>query len=150
MSRSNGAGYVLIIAAAFAIVFVALRPTTTATEVLPPVSLPDPGADSPSAVVLSTRESGGFSLFGLTIGERTRTVTIQFYAPEGCYEQLATGDRWPATSEQCAGPVEAEGTVSGGGIAATGESIVAVDVVVDEVCFDSISAGDAWPHSACG
>jgi hypothetical protein len=150
MSRSNGAGYVLIVAVAFAIVVVALRSTTTETEVLPPVSLPDPGADSPSAVVISTRESGGFSLFGLTFGEQTRTVTVQFYAPEGCYEQLATGDRWPVAYEQCAGPVEVDGTVSGGGIAATGESIVAVDVVVDEACFDSIRAGDPWPQPACG
>jgi len=150
MSRSSSAGYVLIIAVALAVAVVALRPTMTDTETLPPASLPDPGAGSPEAVVIDMRKSGGFSVLGLTFGEQTRTVTVQFYAPEGCYGLLTNGDSWPIAADECAGAVEVDGTVSGGGVAATGESIVAVDVVVEEVCFSSISTGDVWPQPMCG
>lgn len=148
MNRPSNTGLVLVIIVALAAAVLALRPTVTETEVLPPVNLPDPG-EEPAAVVVALRESGGFSLLGLTLGEVTRTVTVQFYAPAGCYEQLTTGDSWPAPSPVCTGPVSIEGTVSGGGIAATGESIVAVNVIVTEDCFASIAAGDNWPPPVC-
>ena len=149
MNRSSNTGLVLVIVVALAAVVLALRPTMTETEVLPAVTLPDPGEEPAAAVVIALRESGGFSLLGLTLGEVTRTVTVQFYAPAGCYEQVATGDSWPAPFADCASQVPIEGTVSGGGIAATGESIVAVDVTVTEDCFASVAAGDGWPPPGC-
>ena len=149
VNRAGTSGLVVVIVAALAVAAVALRPTMTETEVLAPVSLPDPGEDPAAAVVIALRESGAFSLLGLTFGEVTHTVTVQFYAPAGCYEQLTTGDSWPIPSAECANQVPIRGTVSGGGIAATGESIVAVDVVVTADCYESITAGDSRPLPGC-
>lgn len=149
MNRPSNTGFVVVIAIALALAALALRPTMTETEVLPPVSLPDPGEDPAAAVVIALRESGGFSLLGLTFGDVTHTATVQFYAPAGCHEQLTTGDAWPTPFPECAAQVPIAGTVSGGGIAATGESIVAVDVVVTEECYRAVAAGDTWPPSGC-
>jgi hypothetical protein len=140
---------VVVIVVALALAALALRPGMTETEVLPPVSLPDPGEKPGVAVVIALRESGGFSLLGLKLGDVTHTVTVQFYAPPGCYEQVATGDSWPPRAAECANQVPIEGTVSGGGIAATGESIVAVDVSVTEACYTSIAPGANWPPPGC-
>ena len=145
MSPPGNTGLILVIVVALAAAAFALRPTTTETEVLPPISLPDPGEEPAAAVVIALRESGGFSLLGFAVGEVTRTGTVQFYAPAGCHEQLTTGDPWPAPIAQCTSPVSIEGTVSGGGIAATGESIVTVDVDVKKDCYASLAAGDTWP-----
>jgi hypothetical protein len=145
MNRSGNTGVILVIIVALAAAALALRPTTTNTEMLPPVVLPDPGEEPAAGVVITLRQSGGFSLLGFTFDDVTRTGTVQFYAPAGCYEQLTIGDPWPAPFEQCTGPVSTEGTVSGGGIAATGQSIVTVEVEVSEDCYTSLAAGDAWP-----
>jgi hypothetical protein len=149
VNRAGASGLVVVIIAALALAALALRPAMTETEVLAPVSLPDPGEDPAAAVVIALRESGGFSLLGLAFGDVTHTVTVQFYAPAGCYEQLTTGDAWPSPLPECSGPVPIEGTVSGGGTAATRESIVAVDVVVTADCYSSITAGDSWPPPGC-
>ena len=138
MSRPGSTVFVALVAFTVMAVALALRPTLTRTEVLPPVGLPDPGGDPAAAVVVAMRQSGGFSLLGLAFSEQTHTITIQFYAPGGCYEQLTSGDKWPVQLEQCASGVAVEGIVSGSGVTATGESIVAVDVVVTEACFESL------------
>ena len=140
-----GIGVVVLVFVVVAALALSLRPTTRETVVLPPVAFPDPGEMPAAAVVVALRESTGFSLFGYAIGDVTRRVTVQFYAPAGCDERLATGDRWPTPFAECTGRVSSEGTISGRGIAATGESIVAVDVDVSESCFASISHGDPWP-----
>jgi hypothetical protein len=41
-----------------------------------------------------------------------------------------------------------DGTVSGTGIASTGETIIFVDTQVTEDCYSAISPGDLWPLDA--
>ncbi len=145
MNRPSNTGFILIFVVALAAAALALRPTTTETEVLPPVTLPDPGEDPTNAAVAGLRQSGGFSLLGLAFGDVTHTAVVQLSAPTGCYELVTTGDPWPAPFKQCDMPFAIEGTVSGGGIAVTGESIIAVDVTVTEACYITIAPGDPWP-----
>ncbi len=119
---------------------------------LPTVTLPDPTHEPAAAVVIGRHQSGGFSLLGLDFGKVTHTISVEFYAPAGCFDRVTAGDPWPAPFEECTGPVPIAGIVSGGGIAATGQSIVEVDLDVSEDCYRSISRGDYWPPAtnACG
>ena len=123
------------------------RFTTTETETHPPVTLPDP-TDESAAIVIGRHKSGGFSLFGLQFGSVTSTIDVQFYAPPGCRDLVATGDAWPVAHPECAVPIAISGVVSGGGIAPTGETIMTVSLEVDRACYDAVALGDAWPPAA--
>lgn len=136
---------VLVLAAALA---GALLPGSVETEVLPDVPLPDPIAEPAAAVVIGRYESGGLSFFGLRFGTVDHTISVQFYAAPGCFDRVKFGDPWPVPFEECSSDVGIEGTISGGGTAPTGETIVSVDVVVPGACYDTISRGDRWPPSA--
>ena len=136
---------VVVVLVALAAAGLALRSTSKETDVLPGVTLPDPIREPAAAVVIGRHRSGGISLLGLDFGEVTRTVSVEFYAPAGCFDRVAEGDPWPTPVEECAVAVPIAGIVSGGGIAATGQSIVEVDVTVGEDCYQSIDRGDSWP-----
>jgi len=136
---------VLIVAAALAL---GLRPGSIETEVLPDIPLPDPRDDPAAAVVVGLTESGGFSLLGIQFGTVNHVVSVQFYAGPGCRDLASFDDPWPTPYEECAAPIDIAGTLSGGGIAQTGETIVVVDVAVPGDCFEAISRGDRWPPAA--
>jgi hypothetical protein len=122
-----------------------LRFTTTETGVLPPVTLPDPGEEPAAAVIVGRHQSGGMSFFGLSLGTITRTLEVQFYAPPGCVDVIAQDEPWPIAHPACAVDVPISGTISGRGIAPTGETIVSVAVDVSRDCYDAVALGDRWP-----
>lgn len=134
----------LILAAAT----LAVPSTATETDVLPTITMPDPAEAPAAAVVIGLRRSVGFSLLGIDFGEVAHTVSVQLYAPAGCIDHITQGDSWPVPFEGCAGPVTIAGVVSGGGIAATGESIIVIDVDVSEDCYESIRRGEYWPPTS--
>jgi hypothetical protein len=145
VSNTSTIVVVLIVAAVLAL---ALRPGSTETEVLPEIPLPDPGDDPAAAVVVGLTESGGFSLLGIQFGTVNHVVGVQFYAGPGCFDLASVDDPWPTPFEECSALLAIEGTISGGGIALTGEAIVVVDVSVPGDCFEAISRGDRWPPAA--
>jgi hypothetical protein len=148
MNRISNTSIIVAVLVLAAVVALALRPGSTETVVFPDVPLPDPVDDPAGAVVVGRHESGGFSLFGLQLGTVTRTVTVQFHAAPGCFDHASYGDPWPAPFAECSSAVAIEGTISGGGIAPTGETIVSVDVEVPGDCYDAVRRGDRWPFSA--
>jgi hypothetical protein len=148
MGRISNGSIIAVALALVAVVGLGLRPGSTETEFFSEVPLPDPLDDPAAAVVVGMYETGGFSLFGLEFGTRTRTVTVQFHAAPGCFDHADFGDPWPAPFEECSSPVTIEGTISGGGIASTGDTIVGVDVEVSADCYDTVGRGDPWPFSA--
>jgi hypothetical protein len=128
---------------------IALGSGSTETGVFPEVTLGDPSdlgtSGSSQAVVIAKNTSGGTALFGLPFGRKTYRIRVQFYTPPGCWPRIDSEDRWPAPFDECASDIAVEGEVAGLGRAATGHSIVAVDVEVAHKCFDAVSAGDSWP-----
>ena len=106
----------------------------------PPISIPAPADALDSAIVIRRFESGGFSLLGIQFGSVDHTVTVQFYAEPGCFEEVAAGEPWPPATAGCETPGGVKGVVSGGGTAPTGESIIFVDVAVTADCYDFIQA----------
>ena len=144
---------VLAVAAGVAIMIIvvavlALRSGTTETGVLQAVTLGDPQdlgpSGTPAAVVIGKNQSGGRSFLWMEFGQRNR-LSVQFYAPQGCSDLIDFGEQWPAAFNECTSAVPVTGAISGLGIAATGESIVAVDVVVTQDCFDDVEIGSLWP-----
>ena len=133
----------------------ALAPNSTETQVFPSVTIGDPPApgtpEASTGVVVGKRTSGGTSLLGLHFGRQTYRVSVQFFAPPGCWQLIDYGDRWPTSADECASDVDVDGEVTGLGNAPTGESIVLVDVDVVRDCFEAVTAGVAWPTdlSAC-
>lgn len=128
-----------------AVVGLALRPMSTESAVVPTVTVADPTQGQAEGLVIGRGQAGGFSLFGLQFGAATRTVAVQIEARAGCLDRLALGDAWPVPYEECTSPVPVAGTVSGGGLAPTGESVIVIEVIVDEDCHRSIGRGDRWP-----
>lgn len=156
MNRDGRA--ILAVAAGAAVLvlgFMALRPGTSEIEYLPSVTLDDPQDLGPSAmsaaVVLGTDQSGGSSFLWLDLGSKTYSVTVQFYAPPGCFELVEFGDQWPVPYPECSSDIPVAGEVTGLGNTPTGESMVAVDVEVARDCFDNVARGSSWPPavSAC-
>jgi hypothetical protein len=139
-----------IVAGATVLVIVALAFLRGATEttVLPPVDLPPPGVGptgTPVAVVVSTHEDQETSWFGLRRGPTHYLASVQFYAPQDCLPLLSEGDPWPGVASECSTDVPISGVVTGSGSAPTGETIVLVDVELQEGCFDALVPGDTWP-----
>jgi hypothetical protein len=153
--KSDVKPILVIVAAAAGLVLavLALRGTSTTIEVLPPVDLPPPGEAGPTgapiAVVMSIRQDQETSFFGLWRGETHYLAGVQFYAPPDCAARIAQGDPWPAASAACATAVPVTGVVTGLGVAATGETIVMVEVEVSEACFSTLQPGDIWPPEVC-
>jgi hypothetical protein len=145
VNRWSNTGIIAAVIIVIGVLFVGLRSVRTEVTVEPPISIPDASEDPSAAVVISRLKSGGFSLFGLQFGTVTYSVTVQLYAEPGCYDRIADGGSWPPSISGCDSPVAIEGVISGGGIAATGESIIGVDVEVTGDCYDTIERGDAWP-----
>ncbi len=148
MNRVSNASIIVAVLVLVAAVVWALRPGSTETVFHPSVPLPDPLEDPAAAVVVGMHESGGFSVLGLQFGTVTRTVSVQFHAGPGCWDHASFGDAWPAPFEECSSAVTIEGTISGGGTASTGETIVSVDVAVSGECYDTVALGDRWPLTA--
>jgi len=148
MNRVSNASIIGVLVLIAGAVLFALRPGSSTIEVLPDVPLPDPQTDPAGAVVIGLHESGGFSLFGMDFGTVTHIVSVQFHAAPGCFDQANLEDPWPTPYEECASAVTIAGTISGNGIAPTGESIVAVDVEVSAACYDTVNRGDRWPPAA--
>lgn len=136
-------------AAVVAVVALAVVRGGTETTVLPPVELPPPGVvgptGTPTAVIVSTHESRETSWFGLRRGPTHHLVSVQFYAPPDCLPLLSDGDSWPPSAAECEAGVPISGVVAGNGIARTGETIVLVDVEVEEKCFGTLAPGETWP-----
>jgi hypothetical protein len=131
----------------------ALRGTSREVEVLPEVDLGSPGATTPTggpvAIVIGKRQTGGGGFLWFDRGDPTDIVTVQFFAPAGCFGALTYDDPWPDAHPDCASGVPVIGVVSGLGTEATGETIVAVDAEVDPACFDTVELGDYWPTEGC-
>lgn len=127
----------------------AMRPGTSETTVLPPVTLGDPIDVEPSAaIVVSKFQSEGTSILWMNFGRTTHRLSVQFYAPPGCSDLVTFDDPWPAPFDECTTDLPIVGSISGLGIAPTQESIVAVEVEVTEECFDRVPRGASWPPDA--
>ncbi|MGA9598518.1 MAG: hypothetical protein WBV06_20345 [Acidimicrobiia bacterium] len=136
-------------AAVLVLVGLAFLGGSTKTTILPTVELPPPGdvgpTGAPIAVVISTHQDQETSFFGLLRGPKHYIAGVQFYAQSGCLRLLADGDPWPASAAECSTDVPISGVVRGLGVAATGETIVLVDVEVSEECFVALDPGNTWP-----
>ncbi len=124
----------------------ALGSTSTETSTTPSVTVPDPQDLGPTdTVIVNKRESGGTSILGVRFGTRTYRVGIQFYDKPGCSEAVMSSESWPAVSEACSNRVAVVGAISAIGVAATGESIIGVEIEVSAECYDAATPGEFWP-----
>jgi hypothetical protein len=140
----------IVAVVALAIVgLMALRGTSRTVEVHPPVDIGSPGDTTPSggpiATVIAKREVGGGSILWFSRGDPTYIVSVQFFAGADCIGLIDDDTPWPTDDPSCTSEVPISGTVSGGGIAITGEAIVAVDAIVQQACYDAIDPGRYWP-----
>jgi hypothetical protein len=150
--RRDGPDFLIIIGVISVIVaaaFLALGSGTTETHISPAVTLPDPAVLGPSettsALVVAKRQFGGTAILGFTFGKESYRVSAQFYAAAGCLPLVESGDMWPTPFDECATGIDLAGEISGLGLAATGESIMLVDIEVLEDCFDIVPIESAWP-----
>ena len=151
MRRETNAGVIVGVLVVGIVIVFALRSTSTETTVLEPVSLGDPQDFEPTeALVIGKRETGGFSIVGLQFGHVTYRISVQFFAPPGCFERVDSGDPWPTAFAECASAVPVTGNVAGRGTTATGESIIAVEFEVPDECYEAVARGDSWPSAAPG
>ena len=150
MRRETNAGVVVAgILVVGAVLVLALRSTSTEITVFDPVTLGDPqDAEPDEALVIGKRESGGFSILGLQFGHVTYRMSVQFFAPPGCFALVESGDPWPTPFEECTSAVPITGNVAGQGITATGESIIAVELEVPGQCYEAVARGDSWPSTS--
>jgi hypothetical protein len=103
------------------------------------------GLSPDEAVVISTAEKEGFTLFWIDFRQPEFSANISFTLPEECQEQLAGRETWPITAGACDGPEGIAGPVSGTGRAADGRAIVSVTVDISEDCFATLRPGQTWP-----
>jgi len=101
-------------------------------------------------VVTGKTQSGGTSIFGIHFGHVTYRVSVQLIAAPGCFASVNFGDLWPTSLEECSVEASVEGEISGGGTAATGDSIIEVVFEVPRQCFDITAVGDMWPPAQTG
>lgn len=144
--RSSPVYWVLVTLIAAAVVLIALRPGQTETVVLPPIDIPPPSeADPGEGTVVSRIRTGGNSIFGIEFGSWEHRLEVQFYAPEGCFEIADSEGRWPTSAPECATEIDITGEFGGGGIDATGASIITVLVTVSGDCYEATPRGATWP-----
>jgi len=103
------------------------------------------GLSPDEAVVISTAEKEGFTLFWIDFRQPEFSANISFTLPEECQEQLAGRETWPIAGGACDGPEGIAGPVSGTGRAADGRAIVSVTVDISEDCFATLRPGQTWP-----
>ena len=95
------------------VIVLALRSSSTETTVHDPVSLGDPqDVEANEALIIGKRQSGGFSIVGLQFGHVTYRISVQFFAPPGCFERVDSGDPWPTAFEECSSAVLVTGNVA--------------------------------------
>ena len=147
MERKTSPVYwILVVLIAVALLILALRPGRTETEVLPPLDLPPPAETDPDeGFVISRFRTGGTSIFGIEFGSWENRLEVQFYAPEGCIDIARAEGMWPTSASECATPIDIAGEVGGGGVTATGESIITVIVNVSRDCYEATPRGATWP-----
>jgi len=156
VKRENGAGIIVggilvgaIILAAVALA--AMGTTRTETSRSSSVALGNPDDNNlGDVVVIGKSQSGGNSIFGIHFGHVTYSVSVHVIAAPGCFEAVNSGDRWPTSIEGCSIEADIEGEIGGGGISATGDSIIGVVFEVSRQCFDITAVGDTWPPSQSG
>jgi hypothetical protein len=143
-----GVAGVVVVLVVGVLVVVALGPGSTTIVVHPPIEFDDVESAGPSAaIVISKHETGGSWIPGFTIG-RTSLVRVQFFDEPGCLEAVSSSQDWPTPHEECTSTVLVRGQATRVGRAATGRSIISVDVEVSNSCYDTVMPGDSWPTSA--
>jgi len=156
VKRENGAG--VIVGAVFvgvivlaAVVLVTMGTTRTETSRSSSVALGNPDENNLGDVmVIGKNQSGGNSIFGIHFGHVTYRVSVHVIAAPGCFEAVNSGDRWPTSIEGCSIETDIDGEIGGGGISATGDSIIGVVFEVSRQCFDITAVGDMWPPPQTG
>lgn len=103
------------------------------------------GLSPDEAVVISTAEKEGFTLFWIDFRQSEFSANISFTLPEECQEQLVGRETWPLADGACNGPEGVAGPISGTGRAADGRAIVSVTVDVSKDCFAALRPGQTWP-----
>jgi hypothetical protein len=154
--RESGAG--IIVGALFAgalvlgvLAVATLGTTRTETSRSSSVALGNPDDNTLGDVeVIGKTQSGGNSIFGIHFGHVTYRVSVHVITAPGCFEAVNSGDRWPTSIEGCSIETDIEGEIAGGGIAATGDSIIGVVFEVSRQCFDITAVGDMWPPPQAG
>ena len=140
---------VIAVVAVVIVGLMALRGTSRTVEVLPPVDIGSPGDTTPSggpiATVIAKRETGGGSILWFSRGDPTYLVSVQFFAGPDCTGVIDGDSTWPSNDPTCTSEVPITGTVSGNGIAITGEAIVTVDAIVQRSCYEGVEPGEYWP-----
>ena len=119
-----------------------MRSTSGPARVQPPATPPATGA----AVSGLTTDSG-LSIFGLRLHHAAYRVQVVFLVAGECLSRLDQGEGWPIDDPACAGDVQIEGTISGLGRTAFGDTIVNVEREISKACFDALDAslGGPWP-----
>ena len=142
---------VLVVVVIAAVGVGALGQTRTVSESAGAGRIPDPAGDGSAGVIMELRESGGFSLFGVTLGSRSYEAFVGFVAPAECVSQDETGHEALRSDGVCA-DLPARGEVSGNGTTADGLNLVIVTVDISKRCYEALAAGETWPVSTkvCG
>lgn len=138
---------VLIAAAAVALAFAFLRPTSEVTFQQGDVS----GIDQATVfdpVVTSQTAEGGFRFLGITFSSPTHRVQVTFTAPPECADVIAAATRWPTGSNACGADGSVAGEIFGSGRTASGDTIVSVRFEVTEGCWNAVDIGEVWGTNA--
>ena len=134
----------IALAAVIALVFGlgGLQSTSEPARVQPPATPPATGA-----AVSGLTADEGLSILGLRLRPAVYRVQVEFLLAGECLSRLDFGASWPVDDRACASDVQIEGTISGLGNAATGDTIVIVEREISEACFDALNAssGGPWP-----
>lgn len=149
MVKLGTGALVVAVLAVGLVALVALGSNSTVVSVSDQVALGDPMDVDPAVALITDKyEDGGFSLLGLKLTSPDYRLRVRLFTAAGCFILIENGEPWPTSFEECSSPIPIEGAISGGGIAATGASIVGVDLLVDRDCFDAVEPGDPWPPSS--
>ena len=134
-------GGLLLVGAALVI---SLAGTRTETSVSP-TALNAEDLEFDDVLITGKSQSGGTSIFGMHFGKTMYYAHVLLIAGPGCFELVENGNPWPAPFEECSSPVAITGQISGGGVAATGDSLIEVAVAVDASCYAETVGGELWP-----
>ncbi len=148
MSREASLGIVLAVIALVVIVAAAggafgVRVTTEVADGPPTGSPPRDG----TGLVVGQQQSGGLSLFGLSLRSPTYTLQVALIPPPGCVVVAVDGVETLPADGACEG-APASGGVTGGGRTSEGDTIVAVAVEVSKGCYRAVTTGGPWPSTA--
>ncbi len=148
MSREASLGIVVAVIAL--VVIVAAAAGAFGVRVTTEVSSDPPTGPPPrdgTGLVVGQHQSGGLSLFGLSLRSPTYTLQVALIPPPGCaVVDTESGETLPSGGA-CEG-VPASGPVAGGGRTSEGDTIVAVAVEVSKACYQAVENGGPWPSTA--